>query len=127
MEPIVSSVIHYVLIALATALTGLVMNALLVLTARLNIKLKADQDDRLRGLVRNAIAKAEEYVEAQVKKAAMPIVDKGSKKMDQAIQSILEKTIGLTHQDAQNLVLEELGKSPFGASGKAPLPFVKAA
>jgi hypothetical protein len=110
------SIIHSLLESLAV-LIGSGITAIIVQSiARLKIRLSAESEAALRTKVQNAIAYAEEYVEALVKKQMVKAQASATTKLNEAIGNLLSKVPGLNRSDAEKMITEELGKSPFGAS-----------
>ncbi len=110
------SFIRQALEALAAAIgAGLV--ALIVRTLqRIGLRLTAEHEAKLAYYAQQAIAYAEEAIEAKAKQAAGKVENKARLKLQEAIAFLVGKLPGLTSGEAVEAITSGLGASPFGAS-----------
>jgi len=111
-DSIIHSLLESLGVLIATGVTALIVQSM----ARLKIRLSAESEAALRSKVQSAIAYAEEYVENLVKTHVVVAADSAKAKLTEAVGNLLAKVPGLNRVDAEKLITEELGKSPFGAS-----------
>jgi hypothetical protein len=110
------SFIHNFLNALAVTIGTGIFGIILQTLKRLHLSLSAQNEAKLQTYVQQAIAYAEELIEAQLQRAGAKVADTASAKLDAAIHYLIAKVPGLTTTEAVKLITAGLGQSPFGAS-----------
>jgi hypothetical protein len=108
--------IHPALDALMLAIGTGIVGVLVQLFKKLKLTLSAQAEAKVAYYVQQAIAYAEEKIEALLKKGVIKAEDTAKLKMAEAINYLLSKVPGLNSLKAKEDIIAGLGSSPFGAS-----------
>lgn len=117
LEDIVAEIINVALSGLFVAAATFVVLILKRLATRFGLQIDAIQEARLKSAVQDVLLGVEEEVEAKVKAEVIPSVNKGVAKLELAVERIADTIPGITTEEAQQLVQQELPKIGLGAAG----------
>lgn len=102
------------------ALAVAALTAVLVkLFQRFGIALDAEKRDRLEGVARQAVARAEEWAAAQVKAKVSKVKIPGADKFEKAVTDVLDRVPGVTREEAEAVVTAALPQMGLGAAAGA--------
>lgn len=96
------------------------LTAVLVkLFQRFGIALDAEKRDRLEGVARQAVARAEEWAAAQAKARVRKIKIPGAEKFERAVTDVLDRVPGVSREEAEAVVTAALPQMGLGAAAGA--------
>jgi hypothetical protein len=112
MDAVIDEFVKVLLTAAAGIISAQVIAVLVKLFQKFNLHVSAEQQARIEKYVQDAILHTEEYFASALKRGATPV----KKKIDMAVERVLDTVPGITATEARDLIVQELPRLNLGAS-----------